>query len=465
MGYIGNSYSTQASQLATDFFSGNGVTTTFTLTRPVQSNYAIEVVVNNVQQNPATAYSINASNQLVLTGAPSTGTNNIYVMYNALVAQVGTVGQGVVGNQQLSFITNIASGANSFNIQTASPSTTALTIDQSQNLTLTANITTMTGTGALGVPIGTTAQRPAVPSVGMHRWNTTLGAFEIYTGSLGGWVSSVSAPYLVEYLVVAGGAGGGNSGANYCGGGGAGGLLQGTTLQVTPLVQYTITVGGGGGGETNGNNSSIAGTGVSITAIGGGAGRGNAYAAQGYSGGSGGGGTAVNGLGGTGTAGQGNNGGIASSANQGGQDSGAGAGGGAGGQGGFGQSAPGPFTNSPSGGGAGLQLSISGNATWYAAGGGGSGYYYNGTKQNGIGGATPGTNGVSGPFASADMTGATNTGAGGGGGRSSSGGSGGSGIVIIRYLSSFQRATGGNSVTTSGGYYIHTFTGSGTFTA
>lgn len=42
-------------------------------------------------------------------------------------------------------------------------------------------------------------------------------------------------------------------------------------------------------------------------------------------------------------------------------------------------------------------------------------------------------------------------------------GAGGSGIVIIRYLGD-QRGTGG-TVTSSGGYTIHTFTGSGTFTA
>ena len=235
MGYIGNSYAQQAVQPATDFFNGNGSTTAFTLTRPLQTVYTVEVVVNNVQQNPANAYSI-SGNTINFTAAPSTGTSNIYVNYNAITAQTSVQpGQGTVGNQQLSFITNIASGANSLTLQTGSPSTSALTIDQSQNLTITANITTMTGTGALGLPSGTTAQRPGVPSVGMNRWNTTLGAMEVYTGSLGGWTSIVSAPYLVEYLIVAGGGGGGNSGANYCGGGGAGGLLQGTTLQVTPL--------------------------------------------------------------------------------------------------------------------------------------------------------------------------------------------------------------------------------------
>lgn len=42
-------------------------------------------------------------------------------------------------------------------------------------------------------------------------------------------------------------------------------------------------------------------------------------------------------------------------------------------------------------------------------------------------------------------------------------GTGGSGIVIIRYSGS-QRGSGG-SVTSAGGYTIHTFTSSGTYTA
>jgi hypothetical protein len=42
------------------------------------------------------------------------------------------------------------------------------------------------------------------------------------------------------------------------------------------------------------------------------------------------------------------------------------------------------------------------------------------------------------------------------------GSAGGSGIVIIRYVGS-ARATGG-TITTSGGYTIHEFTTSGTFT-
>jgi len=38
-------------------------------------------------------------------------------------------------------------------------------------------------TGAIVIPVGTTAQRPAVPVTGMIRYNTTVPQFEIYNGS------------------------------------------------------------------------------------------------------------------------------------------------------------------------------------------------------------------------------------------------------------------------------------------
>ena len=71
--------------------------------------------------------------------------------------------------------------------------------------------------------------------------------------------------------------------------------------------------------------------------------------------------------------------------------------------------------------------------------------------------ATGGANSVTYP-------GVDNTGGGGGGqGLTPSSGNGGKGIVIIRYSGS-QDAFGG-TVTSSGGYTIHTFTGDGTFTS
>ena len=52
--------------------------------------------------------------------------------------------------------------------------------------TVTGDVT-LSGTGYFKAPVGTTAQRPATPSVGMIRYNSTRGCFEGYTPS--GWVN------------------------------------------------------------------------------------------------------------------------------------------------------------------------------------------------------------------------------------------------------------------------------------
>ena len=127
MGYIGNSLSQQTTQPATQFFSGNGSTTSFTLNQTPQSTYTVEVVVNNVQQNPQTSYYIN-NNTLIFYSAPPSGSNNIYVNYNPVISQAGLPGYGTVGTPQLGTVTGLASGANNFTLQVgASPVFTATT--------------------------------------------------------------------------------------------------------------------------------------------------------------------------------------------------------------------------------------------------------------------------------------------------------------------------------------------------
>jgi hypothetical protein len=262
------------------------------------------------------------------------------------------------------------------------------------------------------------------------------------TGVLGALSGSYGGPFLVQYLVIAGGGGGGSSGANYGGGGGAGGYRSSALGEVTGgggspeqmvtatvNTQYSVSVGAGGSAATNGSNSSVFG----ILSTGGGAGRGDAYASQGYTGGSGGGGTPINGLGGlrVTTPIQGYPGGVASSAGQGDVNSSSGGGGGAGGPG-YDLQVPGYFRNSEGAGGFGLQSSITGTSTFYAAGGVGSAYYST-SRQNGIGGGATGA--VVGGFVS--NVGTINTGSGGGGGVYGAGGPGGSGIVILRYPSRY----------------------------
>jgi hypothetical protein len=128
--YIGSDYTQQLTTPAIDYFSGNGVATTFTLTRSVTSVFSVKVVVNGVEQNPRTAYTINQAGNLVFDGAPSAGSNNIYVTYNSQVGQFVTPSPGTVNTPQLGSVSNINSLANNLTLQTNG--STALTVDQNQ---------------------------------------------------------------------------------------------------------------------------------------------------------------------------------------------------------------------------------------------------------------------------------------------------------------------------------------------
>jgi hypothetical protein len=68
-------------------FNGTGSATSFTLGHHVKNAIDIEVLVDNVQQSPFDgSYSVSGTT-LTFSGAPASGTNNVYVMYR----QVGTV--------------------------------------------------------------------------------------------------------------------------------------------------------------------------------------------------------------------------------------------------------------------------------------------------------------------------------------------------------------------------------------
>jgi hypothetical protein len=102
MSYIGSNFTQQITTPAVDYFNGNGVTTTFQLTRAVTSVFAIQVVVNNVPQNAREAYGITSGNQIVFTSAPSAGINNIYVVYDSQVGQTVTPSPGTVQPSSIS---------------------------------------------------------------------------------------------------------------------------------------------------------------------------------------------------------------------------------------------------------------------------------------------------------------------------------------------------------------------------
>jgi hypothetical protein len=111
MAFIGNTNTTQAFTPAIDYFSGNGSTTAFTLSRPVASVAQVQVTIDNVAQNPSSAFTVSA-NTITFTSAPLSGTNNIYVYYTSPITQVIAPGQGTVTSESFGTITNFTTTGN-----------------------------------------------------------------------------------------------------------------------------------------------------------------------------------------------------------------------------------------------------------------------------------------------------------------------------------------------------------------
>jgi hypothetical protein len=180
MSYIGAEPSQQITTPAIDYFSGNGVTTTFTLSRAVTSVFSVEVIVNGVQQNPRTAYTINQAGNIVFDGAPAAGTNNIYVMYNSQVGQFVTPSPGTVTATSLAPNAITTFALQDGLITTPKIANGAITREKLDSIA-------STGLGAMIPPQGTTAQRPAGTNAGAVRFNTSLQALE-FQNSSGSWI-------------------------------------------------------------------------------------------------------------------------------------------------------------------------------------------------------------------------------------------------------------------------------------
>jgi hypothetical protein len=90
MAYVGTPLDTTNAfqSLAGKRFSGDNSTTGFTLDSAPSSTLDLEVFVDNVRQDPNSAYTVSGTT-LTFTAAPPTGTNNIYVVHQA--KSVGTI--------------------------------------------------------------------------------------------------------------------------------------------------------------------------------------------------------------------------------------------------------------------------------------------------------------------------------------------------------------------------------------
>jgi len=102
MAYLGTPIDTtnQFQSLQGKRFNGDNSTTDFTLDVAPGSTLDIEVFVGNVRQDPNSAYTVSGTT-LSFTGAPPTGTNNIYVVHQAKAVSTITPATNTVTNDML----------------------------------------------------------------------------------------------------------------------------------------------------------------------------------------------------------------------------------------------------------------------------------------------------------------------------------------------------------------------------
>ena len=85
MAYLGPPPSQKLATPTSQYFSGNGSATAFTLNRPVNVAEDLNVFVNNVAQQPGSGKSYTATGTtLTFDAAPESGTNYVYVVYRGL---------------------------------------------------------------------------------------------------------------------------------------------------------------------------------------------------------------------------------------------------------------------------------------------------------------------------------------------------------------------------------------------
>ena len=102
MSYIGNTNSENWLTPREEFFSGDGTTTSFSLTRKIYSLSDIVVSVNNVPQNRIDSYNYNyTTNSIEFNEAPLPGGNNIAIRYNARQVNLVVPAQGTITGDAL----------------------------------------------------------------------------------------------------------------------------------------------------------------------------------------------------------------------------------------------------------------------------------------------------------------------------------------------------------------------------
>jgi hypothetical protein len=216
MSYIGSTPTTQSFIAGTDYFNGDGSTTAFTLSRNVVSVNDIEVVVNNVVQQPNTAYNVMGTT-ITFTSAPSAGTGNIYARYLSTTTQSITPSQNTVGLPQLttdmqnlfgqSFTNRIINGAMMIdqrnNGASVTPTTSEYTLDrwQLQRTQASKFSIQQSTTAPAGFKNSLLATSTSAYSVGASDYFALLQVIEGFNIADLGWGTADAQPVTISFRV------------------------------------------------------------------------------------------------------------------------------------------------------------------------------------------------------------------------------------------------------------------------
>jgi hypothetical protein len=205
MAYIGQAPSSTLLSTFSETFSGDGSTLQFTLARSVGRASDLEVFIGNTQQMPTAAYSASGS-ALLFVSAPSSGTNNITVIYRAGALQTLQVNAAAFDGGSAAAPTVNATAASTTGIYW--PSATDLGLTANGSLRVRINSTaasTSTSTGAAVISGGLGMSGNAYVG-GNVRITSGTAASSNSTGALvvTGGVGISGAAYIGDDLTVAG---------------------------------------------------------------------------------------------------------------------------------------------------------------------------------------------------------------------------------------------------------------------
>jgi len=101
MAHIGNAPASFFTAVSSDVFSANGTATSFSLSKSISNLADVELIVNNIQQNPfGGSYSVSGST-LTFSEAPAAGSNNVVVTYRQATIGSTIPTPNTVGNNSL----------------------------------------------------------------------------------------------------------------------------------------------------------------------------------------------------------------------------------------------------------------------------------------------------------------------------------------------------------------------------